>query len=137
MPAEAGVLRFFADESILGVGKALAIVRRDLVHPGHPLIPEIPRGSLDTEWMPEVAERGLVVIGRDKKIRTRPGERRLLKEHGLRVFRIGGKRDLTHWQYLERLVRRWADIERRLLDRGPGPWFMLIHERSINEVSLD
>jgi len=36
-----------------------------------------------------------VVIGRDKRIRSRPQELPYLKEAGLRVFEIGGKRDLS------------------------------------------
>ncbi len=44
-------LRFYADESILGAGKALAIARKDLVHPGHFLVPELPLGILDPDWI--------------------------------------------------------------------------------------
>jgi len=46
---------------------------------------------------PIVAARDLVVIGRDKRIRSRPEELRHLKAAGLRVLRIGGKRDLSTW----------------------------------------
>ncbi|MGH2880122.1 MAG: hypothetical protein ACRDK4_11015 [Solirubrobacteraceae bacterium] len=45
--------------------------------------------------MQAVAARNLVVIGRDKRIRTRPAEVHQLVTAGLRVFRIGGKRDTT------------------------------------------
>ncbi len=115
-------LRFYADESALGVGKALTAARQDFIHAGHKLIPEVPLGSLDTEWMPRISERGLVVLARDKRIRTKPGERILLSEHGLRVFWIAGKRDLSTWDQLVRLVNRWSDIEEVLRDRGSGPW---------------
>jgi hypothetical protein len=89
-------LRFFVDESILGVGKALLFARTDVIHTGHPLIPEVPLGSLDTVWIPEVAARRLAVILRDRHIRTKPGELSLLREHGLRVFWIAGRRDLSN-----------------------------------------
>jgi hypothetical protein len=45
MPPDPANLRFFVDESILGVGKALAIARTDVIHTGHPLIPEVPLGA--------------------------------------------------------------------------------------------
>jgi len=106
MPAQANELRFFADENILGVAKALERARRDLVHPGHALLPAVPLGALDTQWIPHVAAAGLTVIGRDRRIRTKPGERALLQAHGLRVFWISGTQDLTTWGYLDRLVRR-------------------------------
>ena len=40
-------LRFYVDESTLGLGKALAAAREDVVHAGHPLVPECPVGALD------------------------------------------------------------------------------------------
>lgn len=105
MVARADSLRFYVDESALGLGKALAIARRDTIHVGHPLIPECPLGVLDTDWIPAVALRDLVVIGRDKHIRTRPAEQLRFREAGLRVLHLGGKRDLTTWDWLRRVVR--------------------------------
>jgi hypothetical protein len=136
MTADPASLRFFFDESALGVGKALAIARKDVVHAGHGLIPEVPLGALDPVWIPEVARRGLVVVARDRRIRTKPAEIALLRQHQLRVFWIAGKKDLSNWDYLVRLVRRWDDIERVLRDRGVGPWFMAINETSITELRV-
>ncbi|WP_417852084.1 PIN-like domain-containing protein [Blastococcus tunisiensis] len=62
------------DESALGLGKALTAARSDTVHVGHPLVPECPYGTLDPDWMPAVAARGLIAIGRDRRMRTRPAE---------------------------------------------------------------
>lgn len=136
MTADPANLRYFVDESALGVGKALAIARKDLVHTGHPLIPEVPLGALDPVWIPAVAARDLAVIARDRHIRTKPGEIALLRQHGLRVFWIAGKRDLTTWDYLVRLVRRWDDIEKTLSTRGAGPWFMAVNETSVAEIRI-
>lgn len=136
MTAFAGQLRFFADESVLGVGKALAIARRDTVHSGHPLIAGAYLGALDTEWIPVVARERLIVISRDRHIKTKPGELQLLRDSGLRVFWIAGKRDLSNWDYLVRLVRRWPDIERLIAERGDGPWFMAVNESTVSEISL-
>lgn len=69
--------RYFVDETDLALGKALAQANRDVLYPGHPHIPEIPRQALDDEWLPVVGERRLVVITRDKKIRYRPVEKQL------------------------------------------------------------
>lgn len=45
-------LRFFADETSLGIGKALAIVRTDVIHTGHKLIAgSVPLGAKDPDWM--------------------------------------------------------------------------------------
>jgi len=74
MAADPASLRFFVDESLMGIGKALAYAREDVVHAGHALVPDAAAGALDTEWMPAVAARGLAVIARDRRLRTRPGE---------------------------------------------------------------
>jgi hypothetical protein len=114
-------LRFYVDESALGLGKALQAARRDTIYVGHQLIPECPLGVLDPQWIPAVAARELVAIGRDKHIRTRPAEQAQIRDAGLRVLRIGGKRDLPTWEWLVRLVKRWDDIETLLRDRPAGP----------------
>ncbi|GAA0840774.1 hypothetical protein ACFQVD_39740 [Streptosporangium amethystogenes subsp. fukuiense] len=63
-----------------GVGRALALLRRDVIHTNHRLIPEVPLGALDDEWIPRVATRNLVVITRDKRIRTKHAKTMLYTE---------------------------------------------------------
>jgi PIN like domain len=129
-------LRFFVDEAALGLGLMLAIARNDVIHTGHALIPDVPLGALDDEWMPKVAARGLVVITRDKKIRTKHAKTLLYGQYGLRVFAIGSKRDLNNWDTLCLVVRRWDDIERNLKERDAGPWFMAINTNSIVDLPI-
>jgi hypothetical protein len=137
VPAKRDLLRFYVDESALGVGKALAIAREDLVHVGHPLVlPDLPLGILDPDWIPKVAALGLAVIARDRRIRTKPAEVALLRAHGLRVFWLAGKHDLSNWDKLVRLVRRWDDIETTMATRGKGPSFMAVNESGVTEMSL-
>jgi len=127
-------LRFYVDESAVGLGKALCAARRDTVHVGHALIPECPFGTPDLEWMAAVAARQLVVIVRDKKIRTRPQEVVQFREVGLRVFWLGGKRDLPTWGYLTRIVRHWNTVERVILREGSGPWGYVITESAVTRL---
>lgn len=136
MVADRNALRFYVDESALGLGKALQAARQDTIHVGHPLVPECPLGVLDPEWIPAVAARGLVAIGRDKHIRTRPAELAQIRASQLRVLRIGGKRDLSTWDWLVRVVRRWEDIDTLLRDRPQGPWIYLVNDRELTEVPL-
>jgi hypothetical protein len=88
-------------------------------------------------WIPRVAELDLVVIGRDKKIRTKPAEIELLRRSGLRVFRLASRQNLTSWGYLARLVQRWEQIEDIVESRGPGPWFYAVVESGINEIPVE
>lgn len=76
---------YFTDENTLGLGKLLRRSGRDdVLHPGHEALPDVPLGTLDLDWMPIVAERGLIVVTRDRRIRTRPAELRAYREHGIR-----------------------------------------------------
>ncbi|MEU7910243.1 hypothetical protein [Microbispora bryophytorum] len=129
-------LRFFVDETSLGVGRALTLLRGDVIHTGHRLIPEVPLGTLDDDWIPKVASRNLVVITRDKRIRSKHAKALLYAEHGLRVFWIAGKKDLSNWDTMRLLVRRWDDIEREIKERGPGPWFMAVTEPRLSAMSI-
>jgi len=54
----------------------------------------------------------------------------------LRVFWIAGRKDLSNWDYVVRLVRRWEDVEEILANRGPGPWFMAISDTAIRELTV-
>ncbi len=96
--------------------------------------PQIPLGTLDTAWMPEVSRLNLVVIARDRHIRTKPGELELLRAFGLRVLWIGGKKDLTTWDSLVRIVRRWPDIEALIAARSHGPWFYSVNDADLREI---
>jgi hypothetical protein len=98
--------------------------------------------------IPAVAARNLIVIARDRHIRTRPQEVERFREVGLRVFWIAGKRDMTTWGWLAgkrdmttwgwlaRLVRHWAVIERVIVERGDGPWFYAVNDQSVREMNL-
>lgn len=60
---------FFVDENDLALGKAPAELHGNVVFPGHPDLPAVPRRSLDDEWLEVVGTQGLVVITRDQRIR--------------------------------------------------------------------
>ncbi len=128
--------KWFVDETSLGLGKTLSIARRDVVHPGHARLLSVPTGTLDTVWMPIVSAMDLVVISRDRRIRTKPAELAAFRSAGLRVFWIAGKRDLNNWENLKLVVKWWDRMEDVVRDRGPGPWFQVIHDTTIRELAV-
>lgn len=119
-------VRWFVDENSLGLGKLLDRVRDDVVHPGHPLVPHLPVGILDVDWMPVVAHAGWVVITRDRRIRTRPAERRIFEEEGLRSVWLAGRMDMRPADQLELVERHWSRLEREMIKRGAGPWALAL-----------
>lgn len=93
-------------------------------------------GTLDVHWIPAVAALGLVVIARDKRIRTKPAEIAAFRSAGLRAFWIAGKRDMSNWDNLRLLVKWWDRMEEIVAERGPGPWFQAIGDSVITEFSV-
>jgi hypothetical protein len=74
------------------------------------------------------------VIARDRRIRTKPQELERFREAGLRVFWIAGKKDLSTWDWVRRLVRHWDAIERTIDERGAGPWFYAVNDGGLREI---
>lgn len=77
--------RFFVDENDLALGRLLAEEHGDVVYPGHEDLPEVPRGTLDDDWLPVIVQRRLVVITRDRRIRYRPAEKKAWVDHRVRA----------------------------------------------------
>ena len=128
---------FFMDENLLGMGKLLVRSgRRDILYPGHAGLPEIPLGTPDLDWMPTVATRGLVVMTRERRIRTRPVELSAYRAHGIRSVRIGSKRDLSPRDQVEMFITHEAELHDEILARGVGPWALLLTRAGVRELPV-
>ena len=76
MTRRAAQVRFYVDADILGLGKILGGLRNDVTYPGDPgavlhrrhraPCPIASPDVLDTDWIPEVAARGWLIVTRDK-----------------------------------------------------------------------
>ncbi|WP_397196064.1 PIN-like domain-containing protein [Nocardioides rotundus] len=121
----------------MGLGKLL---RRaglaDVVYPGHEDLPEVPVGTPDLDWMPVVARRNLVVLTRDKRVRTRPAELRAYWEHGIRSVWIGAKQDLGPRQQVELFLQHEKRLQREITQRGPGPRALAMNPSGVRPLNL-
>lgn len=86
--------------------------------------------------MPIVALMGLVVISRDKRIRTKPAELAAFRAAELRVFWLAGKKDLSNWESIKLIVRQWDRMEQIVEDRGEGPWFQAVSSGGVREFTV-
>ena len=78
MNLRAAQVRIYADADVLGLGKILAALRNDITYPGDPgaVIHKRQRPPrpitnpdvLDTDWIPQVAARGWLIVTRDSMI---------------------------------------------------------------------
>jgi hypothetical protein len=107
-----------------------------VVYPGHPDIPDVPRGALDDEWLRVVASLRLVVITRDQRIRYRPVENLLWMEHRVRGFVLTGRASQSTADSLAILAQYWTSIE-QVIDAGPdGPWMYAVTKSVLGAIEL-
>ena len=128
--------RFFVDENDLALGKALRKIHNDIVYPGHVELPEIPRGTLDDEWLPVIASLDLVVITRDQRIRYRPVEKRLCIEHRVRGFVLTGRRSQSTLDSLAILEHHWHHIQQIISAEPDGPWMLAVTATGLRPITL-
>ena len=62
--------------------------------------------------MPVVARRRLIVVSRDRRIRSRPAELRAYWEFGIRSVWIGAKKDLTPMDQLALFLQYEPRLQR-------------------------
>jgi hypothetical protein len=136
MTGSAGA-KYFTDENTLGLGKLLhRSGRSDVLYPGHDGLPAVPVGTQDLDWMPIIARSNLIVISRDKHIRTRPAELRVYWEYGIRSVWIGAKRDLAPRDQLELFLEHEERLRRAIIKYGAGPWALAMSPSGLRPLRL-
>lgn len=128
--------RFFVDENDLALGKALARQREDVVFPGHPDLPEVPRQTPDDEWLAAVGSRQLVVITRDQRIRYRPVEKLAWVTHQVRGFVLTGRGSQSTEQSLNVLIYHWQAMEAVIEAEPTGPWMQAVTAGGLRPIDL-
>lgn len=128
---------YFADENALGLGKLLRRSGRDdVLYPGHEDLLDIPLGTADLDWMPIVGARRLIVLTRDRRIRTRPAELSAYRLHGIRSIWIGAKRDLAPRDQLDLFLSHENRLEEEMMRLGDGPWALVLSTSGLRELRL-
>jgi hypothetical protein len=138
-------VRFYLDADVLGLAKILVQLRSDVTYPGDPggqihkrtrppCIITSP-SVLDPVWIPQVTNRGWLVITRDANIADNRAEIQAVREAGARLVALAGPEAIGTWAQLEIVMSRWRDIETLLEKRGP---FIYSATRSrLRPISLD
>lgn len=67
----------------------------------------------DREWIPAVGARGYLVVSRDRKIRTRPEERRAVRENNVGCFILNYKQPLNRWEILKLVASTLDEMEEK------------------------
>ena len=108
-----------------------------VLYPGHADIPELPLGATDTEIFDAIGASGrdLLFLTRDKKIRTRPVERRKLREAGVRAIVLTGRSNMTQDDSYDLIARYWGKIADVEASRS-GPCIFSLTGKGLRELSL-
>lgn len=125
-------VRFYVDADILGLGKILGGLRNDVTYPGDPgaLIYRRQRpaclitdpATLDTDWIPQVARHGWLIITRDSKIAENRNEIAAVRENSAKMVALNQQDARTKWGQLEVFMTQWRRIEAVVTDPGPFIW---------------
>ena len=102
----------FIDCSIpRAVAEALKAVRNDVLW----LEDQFALDTKDRVWLAAAGANEWLVISRDKKVITRPGERAAIMENNVGCFIIAQKQNLTKWDYFKLLAKTIDGMEERFL----------------------
>jgi len=132
-------IAFVVDENLLRLGRALTHLRRDIALVGQePISDLLPRGILDSAWIPIVGGHGWIMITNDQRIRTRPAESILAIEYKLKVIHLHGAIGMqSAWGQATRLFTRWEGVERQLSTNPDGPWWMSIRRDRVQPMRFE
>lgn len=145
MTERAAAVRFYVDADILGLAKILANLRPDVTYPGDPgatihkkvraSCPIKDPGTKDTEWIPEVAARGWLILTRDGQIQAHRSELAAVRENRAKMVALSTEQAFGNFAQLEIVMCQW----RRILDLAdqPGPFIYVASRTILRRVSLD
>ena len=132
MSPRAAEVRFYIDADILGLGKILASLRDDVTFPGDPgavvhrrersPCPITSAATLDTEWIPEVASHGWLIVTRDGRIIENHNEIAAVRDNGGKMVALNQRDGRTKWGQLEVFMTQWRRIEGLASQPGPFIW---------------
>jgi hypothetical protein len=145
MSLRAAQVRIYVDADMLGLGKILGGLRNDVTFPGDPGAvlhkrerPRCPIESpdvLDTEWIPEVAARGWLIVTRDSMIIQNRNEISAVRENNAKMVALNQRDAQTKWGQLEVFMTQWRRIEALITQRGP--FIYRVSRTAMTPISLD
>jgi PIN like domain len=127
---------FFVDENDLKLGRMLAEEHDNVMYPGHPDLPEVPRRTADDEWLPIIGLKRLVVITRDQRIRYRPVEKAAWVDHAVRGFVLTGRGSQSTAVSKALLDRHWQAITMIAAEEVEGPWMRSVTQSGLAVIPL-
>jgi hypothetical protein len=144
MSLRAAHIRIYVDADILGLGKILGALRNDVTYPGDPgaVIHKRQRAPcpitspdvLDTDWIPEVAVRGWLIVTRDSMIAQNRNEIAAVRDNKAKMVALNQRDAQTKWGQLEVFMTQWRRID--ALTSEPGPFILRASRTAMTLIPL-
>ena len=90
---------------------------------------------LDTEWIPQVAARGWLIVTRDSMIIQNRNEITAVRENKARMVALNQRDAQTKWGQLEVFMTQWRRIEALTSETGPFIW--RVSRTTITPIALE
>lgn len=90
---------------------------------------------LDTDWIPQIAALGWLIITRDSMIIQNRNEIAAVRENKAKMVALNQRDAQTKWGQLEVLMTQWRRIE--ALAAEPGPFIRRVSRTAITAITLD
>lgn len=130
--ATPGRLTVYIDASVpRAVREALAARHPGVLYAGGADAPA--EDTLDEVWLPVAGKEDWVVIARDKKIRSRRGERRAFMDAGVRLFVLTGGGNFTIRQTLTLIEEHWEGVM-KYASTHAGPYYCSVTTAGITQL---
>jgi 3-methyladenine DNA glycosylase Tag len=90
---------------------------------------------LDTDWIPDVAARGWLIVTRDSMIIQNRNEIAAIRENNAKMVALNQRDAQTKWGQLEVFMTQWRHIEALTSERGPFIW--RVSRTAMTSIPLD
>lgn len=90
---------------------------------------------LDTDWIPQVAARGWLILTRDSMIIQNRNEITAVRENNAKMVALNQRDAQTKWGQLEVFMTQWRRIE--ALTTEPGPFIWRASRTAMTAIALD
>jgi 3-methyladenine DNA glycosylase Tag len=90
---------------------------------------------LDTDWIPQVAARGWLIVTRDSMIIQNRNEITAVRENKEKMAALNQRDAQTKWGQLEVFMTQWRRIE--ALTSEPGPFIWRVSRTAMTLIALD
>ena len=128
-------LDLFLDENIAPLGERLASHpdAGSILWVGHPDLPDLPLGTKDVDLLQAVGRSGLLFVTHDRRMLTRPWERKQIYDAAVRLVQITATGYHDDWyELIIKYWRRLAEID----SEASGPCAFRLNRAGVHASQL-